>query len=325
MTLWRLLAIGGGLAFLGLVYWTVSPAFWNDGSGTSGTDFGPSTAPAGTAGPTDPVLVGAGDIASCNQESDEKTAALLDQVVATTAEAGAETSVFTAGDNAYENGTPSEFASCYDPTWGAFKARTRPVPGNHDYVTAGATGYYHYFGAAAGPSGKGWYAYDLGAWRIYALNSNCEAIGGCGAGSTQETWLQADLATNPRQCVAAIWHHPRFSSGFHGNNTNMDQIWRDLVSAGAEFIVNGHDHGYERFALMTATGAPAPVNGTREFVVGTGGASLRALGTIQASSEVRNNATLGVMKFTLTATGYAWQFVPIAGRTFTDSGTGTCS
>lgn len=261
------------------------------------------------------VLVGAGDIASCGLTGDTATAKLVAAIDGT---------VFTAGDNAYESGSTAKFTNCYQPTWGAFKARTRPVPGNHDYKTAGAAGYYQYFGAAAGAAGKGWYAYNLGTWRIYALNSNCAAIGGCGAGSAQEAWLRADLAANPRQCVAAIWHHPRFSSGYHGNNAAMDTIWRDLVAAGAEFVINGHDHDYERFAPMTATGATAPVNGTREFVVGTGGASLRTLGVVQPSSEVRNTGTLGVMKFTLTDTGYAWEFVPIAGKTFTDSGSGTC-
>jgi hypothetical protein len=260
--------------------------------------------------------VGAGDIASCALTGDTATANLVKAIPGT---------VFTAGDNAYESGTTAEYNDCYDPTWGAFKARTKPVPGNHEYVTPGATGYFGYFGAAAGASSQGWYAYDVGQWRIYALNSNCDAIGGCGAGSPQEAWLQGDLAANPRQCVAAVWHHPRFSSGEHGNNTNMDAIWRDLVAAGAEFVVNGHDHNYERFAPMTATGAKASVNGTREFVVGTGGATLRSFGTVKTSSEVRNAGTYGVMKFTLAASGYSWQFVPVAGKTFTDSGSGVCS
>ena len=277
----------------------------------------PSPSPSPTPSPTSAtsVLVGAGDIASCNLTADTATGKVV---------AGVAGTVFTAGDNAYESGTASEFANCYDPAWGSFKARTRPVPGNHDYVTANAAGYYSYFGAAAGPASQGWYAYDLGTWRIYAINSNCDAIGGCGAGSPQESWLRADLSANPRQCVAAIWHHPRFSSGGHGNNTDMDTIWRDLVASGAEFVVNGHDHDYERFAPMNETGAVAAVNGTREFVVGTGGASLRSFGNVQGSSEVRNNATFGVIKFILTDTGYSWQFMPIAGKTFTDSGSGTC-
>jgi hypothetical protein len=262
------------------------------------------------------VLVGAGDIASCDLTADTATANVVKGVAGT---------VFTAGDNAYEDGSAANYADCYDPTWGAFKDRTNPVPGNHEYQTANAAGYFGYFGAAAGTPGQGWYAYDLAGWRIYALNSNCGAIGGCGAGSAQEQWLLNDLAANPRTCIAAIWHHPRFSSGEHGNDPSMDTIWRDLMAAGAEFVINGHDHDYERFAPLTASGSIASVNGTREFVVGTGGASLRAFGPTVTGSQVRNSATNGVMKFTLTATGYSWQFLPVAGKTFTDSGSGACS
>jgi hypothetical protein len=261
------------------------------------------------------VLVGAGDIASCDLSGDTATGHLVEDIAGT---------VFTAGDNAYESGTAAEFANCYNPVWGGVKFRTRPVPGNHDYVTANATGYFSYFGAAAGPSTQGWYAYDVGAWRIYALNSNCDAIGGCGNGSPQETWLEADLAANPHQCVAAIWHHPRFSSGEHGSDPIMDTIWRDLSAAGADLIINGHDHDYERFAPLSATGTRDDANGMREFVVGTGGASLRSFGTVLATSEVRSNTAHGVIKFTLNQDGYSWQFVPMPGKSFTDSGFAGC-
>src|SRR3990172_5821762 len=144
MLLWKFLAIAGGFAFLALAYWTISPAFWNDGSGTSGTDAGPLMSPVGTAAPTDPVLVGAGDIASCAQENDEKTAALLDQVVAKSAESGAETVVFTAGDNVYESGTLEEYEQCYGPTWGRHKDRTRPAMGNHEYGLGNEDGHFRY-------------------------------------------------------------------------------------------------------------------------------------------------------------------------------------
>src|SRR5262245_61040722 len=167
--------------------------------------LGPPTAPP-TPPPASVVLVGAGDIASCASSGDEATAALLQGIAGT---------VFTTGDNVYDNGTATEYATCYGPSWGqpAIKSRTRPVPGNHEYNTPGATGYYGYFGAAAGDPAKGYYAYDLGAWRVYVLNSNCAAIGGCGAGSAQEQWLRGELAADPRTCVVAMWHHPRFSSG----------------------------------------------------------------------------------------------------------------
>jgi hypothetical protein len=232
--------------------------------------------------------------------------------------------VFTAGDNAYHSGTAAEYANCYNPVWGDVKGRTRPVPGNHDYGTSGAAPYFAYFGANAGTPGEGWYAYDLGAWRIYALNSNCDEIGGCGSGSAQENWLIGDLIANPRQCVAAIWHHARFSSGDHGNSTLMAAIFTDLYNAGADLVITGHGHNYERFAPLNPSGAVDPANGIRQFVVGTGGASLTPFGTIRTGSEVRNATTHGVIKLTLNAGNYSWEFVPVAGQSFTDSGTQSC-
>ena len=260
----------------------------------------------------DPVLVGAGDIASCSRSGDTATARLVAAIPGT---------VFTAGDNAYEGGTLSEFQSCYEPTWGAFKERTRPSPGNHDYGTAGASGYFTYFGSRAGSAEEGWYAYDLGAWRIYALNSNCSAVGGCGATSRQTSWLKADLAANPRRCVLAYWHHPLFSSGEHGNHARVRPLWDVLYAARADVVINGHDHDYERFARLTP-GGTASTSGIREFVVGTGGARRRPFGTIKPHSLVRNNSTYGVLKLTLHTASYDWQFVPQAGKAFTDTRTG---
>lgn len=261
------------------------------------------------------VLVGAGDIASCSSSGDEATAAVLDTIGGT---------VFTTGDNVYDDGSAAEFANCYDPSWGRHRARTRPSPGNHDYHTAGAAGYYAYFGAAAGPP-AGYYAYDLGQWRIYALNSNCGDIGGCGLGSAQYTWLSADLAANPRACVAAYWHHPRWSSGAeHGSHTFMGPIWQALYDAGAELVLTGHDHLYERLAPMNGAGNPDPARGVRAFVVGTGGRSHYSFGSILPTSEARNATTFGVLKLTLSAAGYAWQFVPVSGQSYTDAGSGTC-
>lgn len=271
----------------------------------------PSATPAAAAGV---VLVGAGDIGSCGLTADSATAKVL---------AGVAGTVFTAGDNAYESGTAAEFRDCYGPTWGAFRDRTYPAPGNHDYGTSGAAGYFDYFGARAGPNGAGWYAYDLGDWRIYALNSNCTKVG-CIAGSEQEQWLRADLATNPRACVLAYWHHPRFSSGQHGNDAGVGPLWDALYAAGADVIVSGHDHDYERFAPQTPGGVADPAAGIREFVVGTGGASLRGFSTIRANSEVRNAATFGVLKLSLSSGSYTWQFVPAGSGTFVDSGSGNC-
>ncbi len=276
----------------------------------------PTPAPTPTPSPAGPgaVLVGAGDIASCGLTGDTATAKLVSGIAGT---------VFAAGDEAYESGTAAEFKDCYDPTWGPFRSRTYPVPGNHEYVTSGASGYFDYFGARAGPSGKGWYAYNVGSWRIYALNANCGQVG-CDTHSEQEAWLRADLANSPHACVLAYWHQPRFSSGEHGNDPSVAAFWDDLYAAGAEIVINGHDHDYERFAPQTPSGVADSASGIREFVVGTGGASLRAFSTIRANSQVRNSATHGVIKLTLSATGYTWQFIPAGSGTFKDSGSGTC-
>ncbi|MBA2712131.1 MAG: metallophosphoesterase [Rubrobacteraceae bacterium] len=265
---------------------------------------------------SDPVFVGAGDIASCASSGDEATANLLNGIPGT---------VYTLGDNAYESGTATEFTNCYDPTWGRFKARTKPAPGNHDYVTAGASGYYNYFGAAAGDPSKGYYSYNLGAWHIVALNSMCENVGGCGATSPMVTWLKQDLAANPSTCTLAYWHHSVFSSGLeHGNDPKMIPSWDALYAAGADVVLSGHDHDYERFAPQTSSGVADPARGIREFVVGTGGRSHYTFGTIRANSQVRNSDTYGVLKLTLHPTSYEWQFVPEAGKTISDSGSGSC-
>jgi len=273
----------------------------------------PPTTPPTAAPPV--VLVGAGDIASCGSSGDEATANLLDSIPGT---------VFTLGDNVYDNGTAAEFASCYDPSWGRHRARTMPVPGNHDYNTAGATGYYGYFGAAAGDPAKGYYAYDAGAWRIYVLNSNCSAVGGCGAGSVQETWLRADLAANPRACVAAMWHHPRFSSGSHGSSATTQDLWQALYDFDAELVLAGHDHDYERFAPQTATGALDPTRGLVGFVVGSGGRSHYAIATPRSNSLARNDDTYGVLRLELGDGTWSSRFIPQAGKTYTDSASGTC-
>ncbi|MEW5960815.1 MAG: metallophosphoesterase [Chloroflexota bacterium] len=275
----------------------------------------PETALTQTA---DPVLVGAGDITNCNRTQDEATAQLLDGIAGT---------VVTLGDNAYPNGTLAQFNNCYGPTWGRHKSRTRPAPGNHDYHTAGASGYYTYFGATASPlethctgNCKGYYSYTLGDWHLIVLNSEIAHE----AGSAQEQWLRADLAAHPSKCTLAYWHKPRFSSGRHGNNASVQPFWQALYEYGVDVVLNGHDHTYERFAPQNPTGQADPSQGIREFVVGTGGAGLYPFPTIQPNSEVRNNVTWGVLKLTLHATSYDWEFIPVAGQTFGDSGTGNC-
>ena len=262
------------------------------------------------------VMVGAGDIAGCGSQKDEETAALLDNVPGT---------VFTLGDNVYPDGTAAEFRDCYDPTWGRHKARTRPAAGNHDYHTSGASAYFNYFGAAAGNPGEGYYSYDVGEWHVIVLNSQCSDAGGCDPESPQGQWLQADLAVNRATCTLAYWHKPRFSSdSVHGNSSSVLDFWSLLYEAGADVVLNGHAHSYERFAPQDPQGAADPDHGIREFVVGTGGADLYGVGSIQPNSEVRNNDTHGVLKLSLYSGGYDWEFIPISGKIFTDSGRGAC-
>jgi hypothetical protein len=265
------------------------------------------------------VLVGAGDIASCSSQGDEATARLLDNAVS----GPLPVIVFTTGDNAYQDGSVDEYATCYDPTWGRHKARTRPAAGNHDYNGSTAPGYFGYFGAAAGPPppGGGYYSFDAGDWHVIVLNSNIAMA----AGSEQERWLRADLAASSAQCTLAIWHHPRFTSGKkHGNITAAGPLWDALYEAGADVVINGHEHSYERLAPQTPAGVADPARGLREFVVGTGGSDLSSFGTPLPTSEARNAAVFGVLQLTLRTGTYSWEFVPVAGASFTDSGTGSC-
>ena len=279
-------------------------------SATPTTPVATPTPPAGGS----PVLIGAGDICVTSViKNAQATAALIT--------ARPNDIVFTLGDNSNESGTAAQYANCYATTWGAFLNRTRATVGNHDYMTSGAAPYYSYFGAAAGPAGKGYYSYSLANnWHVIVLNAMCSSVGGCGVGSAQETFLRNDLAANAAKHVIAMWHIPSFSSGgTHGNNSNYAAWWQDLYAAHADLVLDGHDHDYERFALQSPS-AQADLNGIREFVVGTGGAGQRPMGTIRANSQVRSTGTFGVLELTLGAHSYSWQFIPVAGQTFTDSG-----
>ena len=259
-----------------------------------------------------PVLVGAGDIAY-DGSRDEETAKLLETIPGI---------VFTLGDNVYPSGTLAEFNAYYDPTWGRHKARTLPSVGNHDYDAPGASGYFNYFGTAAGDPSKGYYSYDVGDWHIVVLNTQCAEVGGCGVSSPQGQWLQADLTANPRVCTLAYFHHPLFSSTF--TSTYAQDFWTMLYNAEADVILNGHRHNYERFAPQNPNGGAEPSRGIREFVVGTGGTSFSPFNTIAPNSEVRNTGTAGVLKLTLNSTSYDWEFIPVAGKTFTDTGSANC-
>ncbi|MGH9009904.1 MAG: metallophosphoesterase [Acidimicrobiia bacterium] len=266
----------------------------------------------------DPVLVGAGDIATCADTTGAKaTAALLDRIPGT---------VFTLGDNAYVDGTAAEFRNCYEPNWGRHKARTAiAVAGNHDYNTPGASGYYGYFGAAAGDPAKGYYDTTVGDWHVVVLNSNCEQVGGCGAGSPQEQWLRSVLAASEAKCTVALWHHPGFSSATqHRAFPTYQPFWQALHDYGADVVLVASDHVYERFGLQNPSGDADAAFGLRQFTVGTGGRSHQSFKTALPNSEVRNGATYGVLKLTLHPGSYDWEFVPEAGKTFTDSGTTGC-
>lgn len=261
------------------------------------------------------VLVAAGDIAGCGQTGDTVTAALVAATGGTVA---------TLGDQVYNRGSSAQFANCYGPTWGRFKERTRPALGNHEYRTPRAAGYFNYFENQAGPDGKGWYSYDLGSWRVVVLNSNCQNVG-CGKGSDQERWLRAELAANPNQCTLAYWHHPRFSSdNRHGNEASVAPLWDALYEYGAELVLGGHAHVYERFAPQTPWGTADPVTGIRQFVVGTGGAGRYGFRGVGANSEVRNASTFGVLKLNLRPGAYDWQFLAPPGEIFTDAGSARC-
>jgi hypothetical protein len=260
------------------------------------------------------ILIGAGDIANCeiNDGAGAKaTARILDRIPGT---------VFTAGDHAYPEGTAKQFKDCYDVTWGRFKDRTRPAPGNHDYLTSKAAPYFDYFGESAGPDRRGYYSYNLGAWHIISLNSFIAAD----KKSPQLKWLRQDLMDNPTACTLAYWHIPMFSSGAHGNSPIMLEAWKVLYEFGADVVINGHDHDYERFAPQDPKGKADPARGIRQFIVGTGGGGVYQFKRTQPNSEVRFYKAYGVIKLTLNATDYAWEFLQGAGDPFQDSGTGQC-
>jgi len=261
------------------------------------------------------TLLAAGDIAECTGSA-RRTGALLAR------ETGA---VAPLGDLAYPDGSPDAFRSCYGPAWGSVRDRTRPAQGNHDVMTQGAAGYYAYFGAAAGPRPQGYYSYDLGAWHIVVLNSNCDQVGGCDAESPQIAWLQRDLAATSTGNILAYWHHPRFSTGAHGDDDRSADFWRVLDEAGADVVLNGHDHDYQRFTPVAANGESDP-RGIRQFVVGTGGAGLRDFsGPAPPTLEFRQNSSHGILRLDLDACGYRWAFLPTDGPAVDEGSAGsTC-
>jgi hypothetical protein len=300
----------------------------------------PTAAPTPTFAPTsttDPVVMTAGDIA-CNTTDNgysggNGTSSNCEQK-ATSNELSGLSAVLDLGDNQYENGALTEFQSVYDPTWGKQKAITYPAAGNHEYQTSGASGYYTYFGSAASPQDtnctsncKGYYSYNLGAWHMIVLNSECSSVGGCNAGSAQEQWLKADLAAHTNVCTLAYWHRALFSSGQSLGYSGVHDLWVDLYNARASLVLNGHDHDYERFAPQDPSGNYDPNHGITEMIVGTGGFSHFSFNSTAANSLVRDNTTFGVLKLTLHSNWYQWQFLPDSqsgNGTFTDSGSAAC-
>ena len=261
------------------------------------------------SGPVD--LIGAGDIALCGSPGTIATANQLDLFPMAT--------VFAAGDTVYFHGTPDEYRDCYEPTWGRNKFRTWAVPGNHEYETPGASGFYTYFGSQAGPPGQGYFRRTLGSWTVIGLNSEIDA----GPGSPQLGWLRADLQNNPKPCTVAIWHRPLFSSGPNAVNLDARDLWRTLYEFNVDVIINGHDHLYERFAPQNPDGDADSARGIRQFTVGTGGAESYAFNAAKRNSE-RRVTGFGIVKFTLTDNGYSWEFLPVNPTGNGDSGSGTC-
>jgi hypothetical protein len=273
----------------------------------------PPPVPVPTAQPTPPseaVVAAAGDIAT-TPTSGEVTAKLLDILDPA--------AVLTLGDNAYTAGTMSQFMNFYDPTWGRHNAKVKPAPGNHEY-NSGGTGYFDYFGPRAGPRGYGYYSYDVGGWHLIALNSNIARD----VGSAQETWLRNDLAANSTQCTLAYWHHPRWDLYTKGNDATQAALWNALYDNGADVVLDGHAHNYQRYSRLDKNGSRDDARGIRQFTVGTGGAPHSSSISLKPPAEVVNSDTFGVLKLTLRPGSYDWNFMPEAGKTFTDSGSEGC-
>jgi len=281
-----------------------------------------------SSGGSSPVIAAAGDIACADSDADYNSGlgtstACRQLYTSNLLVGGGYSAVLPLGDNQYNSGSLSQFNAVYDPTWGRVKSISRPVVGNHEYGTSGASGHFTYYGSLAGDPSKGYYSYDVGAWHLIALNSNCTRVA-CDVGSAQEQWLRSDLSAHPAACTLAYTHHARWSSGHDGDNVFVQPLWQALYDGGAELLLSGHSHNYERFAPQNATGGADNASGIRQFVVGTGGAFFTGVGSAHPNSQVRNNNTFGILKLTLRSTGYDWQFVPEAGATFADSGSTAC-
>ena len=279
-----------------------------------------ATCGGGQGRPREAVLLGAGDIGDCGTQGDEATARLLDAHPTAT--------IAVLGDVAYQHGSASDFQRCFAPSWGRFRARMRPATGNHDHSTPDAAGYAAYFGARGGPAGTYRYSYDLGAWHVVVLDSDCWRVGGCALDDPQARWMRADLRRHRARCTLAYWHRPPFSSGRYGDPADTERVralWRVAVEEGVDVVLTAHEHSYERHAPMDANGEPN-AGGPRLFVVGTGGGNLRRYHNPPLpSTEVRNDDTWGVLRLDLRSDRYDWRFLPVDPRMFGDHGSGACN
>lgn len=264
------------------------------------------------------VIAAVGDMACPPGTNTTATACHQNQVGALVASENPD-AFLPLGDEQYNDGEYAKFKQSYDKAFGSLYSISKPVPGNHEYLTANAQGYRDYFNTGTGPL---WYSYNIGSWHVVALDSDCGKIGGCGANKPQGKWLTADLAAHPTACTLAYWHHPLFNSGEHGGAGNMRWAWNALYKVRADVVLNGHEHSYQRFALLKPDGTLS-ATGIREFVVGTGGKSHYAGGSTNSRSEVRDTSDFGALFLTLGDGSYTWQFKTEDG-VVKDSGTEAC-
>lgn len=276
------------------------------------------------------VMIGVGDIARCDATGDEQTAELVDSVLRADSAAKVHDEVFTMGDNAYPTGSARDFALCFTPSWGdstkLIMKNIRPSPGNHEHLTGAAAPYYQYFGAPAGAPTKGYYSYDVGAWHAIVLNSEIVVNGSFTSAErqAQEDWLAQDLKSNTQKCTLAYWHHPRFSSGWHGSDPRIGGFWQILHAGGVDLVLNGHDHDYERFLSQTPSGVADSVTGMTQIIAGTGGGDLRGYrNTIEPNSTTRIQGHYGVLMLTLGAGEWGSAFLDVNGMVW-DQTSGVC-
>jgi hypothetical protein len=311
---------------------TISADLWRGATKVASAGRRLRVTVAGTKG--DPVVAAAGDIA-CDP-ADPSFAKGLGTATACQQAATARlialahpTAVLALGDLEYACGGSAAFARSYGPSWGRFRAITHPVPGNADYAEdetrgykatcsgSAGSGYFGYFGARAGSPSTGYYSFDVGAWHVDALNSECSHAGGCAVGSTQESWLRSDLAADTAECTLLYWHRPRWTTDPSHDDLEIDPFWQDADSAHADVVLNGHAHLYARFAPDQA--------GVREFIAGTGGHDVPGTTERRSTIQALRTHQFGILLLTLHPDSYEWQFLPTAGGTYTDYGTADCS